>query len=134
MDIMAAPSNQEDLKELGRRRWGEKQLLNAKNIFIILSSSYLDLFRLDEGKIPALPLTHEEMIIYDEITKIRNDLSSSAYISSRFIPVLFGVNETELPFWIKQLVVYTWPEDAFNNKLLYRINEEISGENEVFSA
>lgn len=131
---MAAPSNQEDLKELGRRRWGEKQLLNAKNIFIILSSSYLDLCRLDEGKIPALPLTHEEMIIYDEITKIRNDLSSSAYISSRFIPVLFGVNETELPFWIKQLVVYTWPEDAFNNKLLYRINEEISGENEVFSA
>ena len=129
MDIMSTPSNQEDLKELGRRRWGEKQLLRAKNVFIILSPPYLNLCRLDEGKTDASSLTQEEKIIYSEITQIRNELSSTAYISSRFIPVLFGVKETELPFWIKQLVVYSWPDDKMNNKLLYRINEEISYDN-----
>ena len=123
---MSTPSNQEELKELGRLRWGEKQLLRAKNVFIIVSPSYLNLCRL---KTDASSLTQEETIIYSEITQIRNKLSSTAYISSRFIPVLFGVKETELPFWIKQLVVYSWPNDKVNNKLLYRMNEEMSYEN-----
>jgi hypothetical protein len=130
MDIMSTPSNQEELKELGRLRWGEKQLLRAKNVFIIVSPSYLNLCRLDEGKTDASSLTQEETIIYSEITQIRNKLCSTAYISSRFIPVLFGVKETELPFWIKQLVVYSWPNDKMNKKLLYRMNEEMSYENE----
>ena len=126
MDIMATQSNQEDLKELGRLRWSEKQLTRAKNVFIIISPSYLNLCRLDEGENDRSSLTQGETIIYSEITQIRNELSSTAYISSRFIPVLFGVKETELPFWIKQLVVYNWPNDKTNDKLLHRVNEEVS--------
>ena len=132
MDIMATESNQEDLKELGRLRWGEKQLTRAKNVFIIVSPSYLNLCRFDEAERDGSSLTQEETIIYSEITQIRNELSSTAYISSRFIPVLFGVKETELPFWIKQLVVYNWPNDKMNDKLLYRINQEVSYENSTF--
>ena len=129
MDVMSTQSNQEDLKELGRLRWGEKQLLKAKSVFMIISPSYLNLCRLDEGdKIDGSSLTQDEIIVYSEITQIRNELSSAAYITSRFIPVLFGVKETELPFWIKQRVVYSWPEDKTNNKLLYRISEEISNQ------
>jgi hypothetical protein len=130
MDIMSTSANLEDLKELGRLRWGEKQLREANNVFIVVSPSYLNLCRLDEVKTDASSLTQEEKIVYNEITQIRSELSSTAYISSRFIPVLFGVKETDLPFWIKQRVVYTWPDDKMNNKLLYRMNDEISYENE----
>jgi hypothetical protein len=130
MDIMSTSANLEDLKELGRLRWGEKQLREANNVFIVVSPSYLNLCRRDEVKTDASSLTQEEKIVYNEITQIRSELSSTAYISSRFIPVLFGVKETDLPFWIKQRVVYTWPDDKMNNKLLYRMNDEISYENE----
>jgi hypothetical protein len=130
MDIMSTSANLEDLKELGRLRWGEKQLREANNVFIVVSPSYLNLCRRDEVKTDASSLTQEEKIVYNEITQIRSELSSTAYISSRFIPVLFGVKETDLPFWIKERVVYTWPDDKMNNKLLYRMNDEISYQNE----
>ena len=126
MDIMPTSNNLKDLKELGRLRWGQQQLLRAENVFLIVSPSYLNLCRLDEGKTDASSLTQEETIVYSEITQIRSELSSTAYISSRFIPVLFGVKETDLPFWIKQRVVYKWPDDKMNNKLLYRMNDEVS--------
>ena len=126
MDIMSTSDHLEDLKELGRLRWGQQQLLRAENVFLIVSPSYLNLCRLDEGKTDASSLTQEETIVYSEITQIRSELSSTAYISSRFIPVLFGVKETDLPFWMKQRVVYKWPDDKVNDKLLYRMNDEVS--------
>ena len=126
-DIMLTSKNQQDLKELGPWRWAERQLRRAKGVFIVISPSYLKLCGLDEGKTDATALTEVEKLTYSEITQIRNELSLKAYISSRFIPVLFGVKETELPFWIKQMVVYHWPEDKVNDKLLHRVKEEITG-------
>ncbi|XP_028407096.1 uncharacterized protein LOC114529472 [Dendronephthya gigantea] len=130
MDIMLSPSNQQDLKELGRLRWGAEQLSKARSVFLLVSPSYLKLCRLDVGETNASSLTLEEKIIFSEITQMRNDLSNDAYISSRFIPVLFGVKETELPFWIRQRVVYSWPDDKMNDRLLHRVRAEVSYENE----
>lgn len=126
LDILQSPNNEAQLKELGPFRFGEKQLGNAKNVFMILSASYLRLCKLDEeGEIGIENLSRQERIVYSEITQIRNELCSTVYRNSRFIPVIFGVKEIELPFWIKELVVYTWPDDKLNNRLLYRLNEQM---------
>lgn len=125
MDIMQTSSNETQLRELGRLRFGDMKLEKAKNVFMIISPSYLKLCRLDEEETHLWNLTKDEMIVYSEITHIRNELCSTAYRSSRFVPVLFGVEETGLPFWINVLVVYNWPEDKLNNRLLYRLNEQL---------
>ena len=125
MDIMQSSTNEKQLRELGRFRFGEMQLRQAKNVFMIVSPAYLKLCRLDEETIAEENLSQNDRIVYSEITHIRSELCSTFYRNCRFIPVLFGVKEIELPFWIKELVVYTWPDDKVNNRLLYRLNEQV---------
>ena len=124
MDRMLSLSNEQLLRELGRFRFGQVQLSKAKNVFMIVSPSYLRLCRLDEHEPTLDSLSHEEKIVYSEIVYIRDDLCSTMFRNDRFIPVLFGVEEADLPYWIRELVIYSWPEDKTNNRLMFRLNNQ----------
>ena len=127
MDVMQTPKNESQLRQLGRLRFSELQLKRAKNVLMVVSPGYLKLCKLDEShEATKGRLSNKELQVFSEITQIRSELCSTMYRNSRFIPVLFGgVKETELPFWIKDMVVFSWPEDKMNNRLLFRLAEQV---------
>ena len=95
---------------------------------MIVSPSYLRLCRLDEhagksgqDKPMVDSLSLEEKMVYNEIMYIRYDLLSTVSRNDRFIPILFGVDEAKVPFWIKDLLLYTWPDEKEKERLLYRL-------------
>ena len=115
MDLMHGPRSELRLRELGK----------AKFVFIIVSSAYLKLCQHNGEEINLDGLSQAEKVVYNEIMYVRNELCSTVFRNSRFLPVLFGVEAIELPFWMKQLVVFSWPEDKKNQRLLYRLNEQL---------
>lgn len=125
MDLMHGPRSELRLRELGRFRFGELQLQKAKYVFMIVSPDYLKLCRQNGEETNLDGLSHAEKIVYNEIMYVHHELCSTAFRNSRFLPVLFGVEAIELPFWMKELVVFSWPEDKKNLRLLYRLNEQL---------
>ena len=127
-DCMLSEDNELLLREIGRLRFRDQLLGKAKNVFMIVSPSYLRLCRLDEhagksgqDKPTVDSLSLEEKMVYNEIMYIRYDLLSTVSRNDRFIPILFGVDEAKVPFWIKDLLLYTWPDEKEKERLLYRL-------------
>ena len=99
-------------RELPSFMFREHMLKTTDKVFIILSPSYLRLCKMREDDAMNQNLSEEERLVNGEIIQIRSELHDTVFCSDRFIPILFRLEEeTRIPFWIKELVFFSWPED-----------------------
>ena len=120
-DDMLREENRLLRRELVSFKFREHMVKTSDKVFIILSPSYLKLCEMNEDDARNQNVSEEEKLVYDEVVQIRCELHEQMYRSDRFIPILFRLNEAaSIPFWIKELVFFSWPEDKAT--LLNRLN------------
>jgi hypothetical protein len=120
---MLTKDNRSLKRQLMSWKLREHMLKNSDKAFIILSPSYLKLCQMKEDDVANQNFSEEEKLVNGEIAQIRCELHEHMYRSDRFIPILFRLNESaSIPFWIKELVFFSWPEDKANDRLLNRLN------------
>ena len=120
---MLTERNRKLRREMISFKFREHMLTTADKVFIILSPSYLKLCDMKEDDAINQNVSEEEKLVNGEIIQIRSELHEQMYRSNRFIPILFRLEKaTSIPFWIKELVFFSWPEDKTNKRLLNWLN------------
>lgn len=105
-------------REMMSFKFREHMVKTSDKVFIILSSSYIRLYE-NADDVENQNLSEEEKLVYGEIVQIRGELHEHQYRSDRIIPILFHLDkEASIPFWINELVFFSWPEDKTNNRLV----------------
>ena len=111
--------------ELARFMFREFMVKSSDKVFLILSPVYLELCTSSMGEDDAINqnFSEEEKLVNGEIVQIRWELNENMYRSRRFVPICFRrIESASIPFWIKELVFFSWPEDKTNQKLLNWLN------------
>lgn len=116
-----------EIAEIGVIDWSEQHMSHAKKILIMCSKSFLEmcavreLMQIHEGA-PRRNLTTEQLKIFKEIAYIKRDMFLSGHCSRRFIVVLIGVKEDNLPSWLREFPMCSWPQGM--GKITALINDE----------
>ena len=112
---MLTEKNKSLRRDLMSFTFREHMIKTSDKVFIILSSSYARLCESGErnGTTNQNPSGEVlENLVYSEIVQIRCELIGCRYRSHRFIPICFGLNRAaSIPFWIRELLLFSWPED-----------------------
>ena len=109
-------------RELMSFKFREHMVKSSDKVFIIVSTSYAKLCE-NGDDVRNQNLSEEEKLVYGELLQIRCELHEHVYRSDRFIPILFRLNKAaSIPFWIKELVYFSWPEEKTSKRLLNRLN------------
>lgn len=105
--------NRSRLRELMTFTFRERMVKESSKVFIILSNTYLKLCsEMTENDAMNQNFLEEEKLVCGEIVQIRSELHQHMYRSDRFLPILLCPKDTaRIPFWVRELPLFSWPDD-----------------------